>query len=47
MSVGRKDSSMDRHFKAVVERDREGRWLVGEVVELPGYPTTLELGGSR
>lgn len=27
---------MTRSFTVVVERDPESRWLVGEVVELPG-----------
>jgi len=30
---------MKRSFTAVVERDPESNWLVGEVVELPGCYT--------
>ena len=30
---------MKRSFTIVVERDPESRWLVGEVVELPGCYT--------
>jgi predicted RNase H-like HicB family nuclease len=30
---------MKRSFTVVVERDPESRWLVGEVVELPGCYT--------
>ena len=30
---------MSRSFTVVVERDPESRWLVGEVVELPGCYT--------
>lgn len=30
---------MKRSFTIVVERDAESRWLVGEVVELPGCYT--------
>jgi predicted RNase H-like HicB family nuclease len=30
---------MERSFTVVVERDPESRWLVGEVVELPGCYT--------
>ncbi len=30
---------MNRTFTVVVERDPESRWLVGEVVELPGCYT--------
>lgn len=30
---------MKRSFTIIVERDAESRWLVGEVVELPGCYT--------
>jgi predicted RNase H-like HicB family nuclease len=30
---------MSRSFTIVVERDPESRWLIGEVVELPGCYT--------
>jgi len=33
---------MKRAFTVVVERDAESRWLVGEVVELPGCYTQAE-----
>jgi predicted RNase H-like HicB family nuclease len=35
----RRRGSMKRSFTVVVERDPESRWLVGEVVELPGCYT--------
>ena len=30
---------MKRQFTIVIERDPESRWLVSEVVELPGFHT--------
>ncbi len=35
---------MKRTFTVVAERDPESRWLVGEVIELPGcYPQAPDL----
>lgn len=30
---------MKKHFTVVIEKDPESKWLVGEVVELPGCYT--------
>ncbi len=38
-----KEQAMKRSFTMVVERDPESNWLVGEVVELPGYTQAPDL----
>jgi predicted RNase H-like HicB family nuclease len=41
---GKTIKAMKRTFTVVVERDPESGWLVGEVVELPGwYPQAPDL----